>query len=60
MSEKTPGNGNTYSGPERRKGQRRSGKDRREMVRFEPEKTPRRSGKDRRVSNQDIWEKRDF
>lgn len=60
MSEDTPGNGTTYTGPERRKSQRRTGKDRREMVRFELEKDPRRSGKDRRVNDKDIWERRDF
>lgn len=63
MSEGKPDNENEkapYTGPERRKGERRSGKDRREMVRFEPEKEPRRSGKDRRKTHQDIWERRDF
>ena len=30
--------------------------DRREMIRFEPDKEPRRSGHDRRVS--EIWESR--
>ncbi|HKK14389.1 MAG TPA: hypothetical protein VKA14_06970 [Gammaproteobacteria bacterium] len=56
-----------YKGPEQRSGQeRRIGpKDRREMVRFEPEKpkADRRSGKDRRRLNnpaEDIWDKRDF
>ena len=32
----------------RRKGERRDGKDRREMIRFELDKDDRRSGKDRR------------
>lgn len=52
---------NTYNGPERRKGERRKLNDRREMMRFEPSKTPRRSGKDRRKSagKDDIWTGRD-
>ena len=57
----------TYEGPEKRSGEeRRTGpRDRREMVRFEPEKerADRRSGKDRRKANnkpKDIWDKRDF
>ncbi|MEJ2343952.1 MAG: hypothetical protein P8076_07000 [Gammaproteobacteria bacterium] len=54
-----PDNSESYSGPERRRGQRRKLNDRREMVRFEPDKTPRRSGKDRR-SDKDIWRHRDF
>jgi len=37
-----------HKGPEHRKGERRQGNDRREMIRFEPEKDDRRSGKDRR------------
>ena len=50
-----------YSGPERRKGERRKNPDRRTDIRFEPDKLPRRSGKDRRRSgNQDIWERRDI
>jgi len=32
---------------------RQAEKDRREMIRFELDKTPRRSGKDRRIS--DLW-----
>jgi len=39
---------------ERRKSQRRSGHDQRDMIRFELEKIDRRSGKDRRVSNA-LW-----
>lgn len=35
---------------DRRKKQRRSGKDKREMIRFELDKDDRRSGKDRRGS----------
>ena len=38
-----------YRGPDRRKtGERRKSNDRREMIRFEPDKTDRRCGKDRR------------
>lgn len=38
-----------YKGPERRKvADRRQGNERREMIRFEPDKDDRRSGKDRR------------
>jgi hypothetical protein len=38
-----------YRGPERRKvADRRQGHDRRDMIRFEPDKDDRRSGKDRR------------
>lgn len=38
-----------YLGPERRINvERRQGHDRREMIRFEPDKEDRRSGKDRR------------
>ncbi len=47
-----------YSGPERRKGQRRKGPhDRRELLRFEPDKAPRRSGQDRR-GPKSIWDGR--
>ena len=39
-----------YSGPERRVAERRQGpNERREMVRYEINKSPRRSGKDRRT-----------
>lgn len=38
-----------YQGPERRSGKdRRKGDERREEIRYEPEKEDRRSGKDRR------------
>ncbi len=47
-----------YTGPERRKQQRREKVDRREMVRFE-EKTDRRSGQDRRRPR-GLWKNRDF
>ena len=50
------GDGMKYVGPERRKNmERRQGHDRREMIRFEPDKEDRRSGKDRR--KQDGWGK---
>jgi hypothetical protein len=56
-----------YTGPERRSGrERRVGpKDRRDLVRFDPEnaKADRRSGVDRRKENrkpEDKWDDRDF
>lgn len=48
--------GEVYSGPERREEQRRTGEDRRDMIRFEPEKTDRRTGKDRRDHLQSGWD----
>jgi len=45
-----------YKGPDRRIEQRRKSEDRRDMLRFEPTKTPRRSGKDRRVKS--VWDDR--
>lgn len=59
MSSEESSEDEPYTGPERRKAQRRKSVDRRESVRFEPEKDPRRSGKDRRSSKQDLWDKRD-
>jgi hypothetical protein len=47
-----------YTGPERRKQQRRTHNDRREMVRFET-KADRRSGKERR-RGVGLWKDRDF
>lgn len=47
----------TYAGPERRKGERRKVNDRREMIRFEPDKEPRRKGKDRRKFS--VWDDRE-
>ena len=41
---------NQYTGIERRKGERRTGKDQREMIRFELDKEDRRSGDERRKS----------
>lgn len=45
-----------WNGEERRQGHRRSGSDRREMLRFEPEKDDRRRGKDRRKERQSGWD----
>lgn len=39
-----------YSGTDKRKNQRRTGKDQRDMIRFELDKEDRRSGNDRRSS----------
>lgn len=47
-------NWNPQTDMERRKGPRRTGHDRRDMVRFEPDKEDRRSGKDRR-GGPDFW-----
>ena len=47
--------GGSYRGPERRKGERRVGHDRREEIRFEPDKDDRRSGKDRRKMG--LWDR---
>ena len=49
-----------YSGPDRRQEERRKATDRRDMIRFEPEKDPRRSGTDRRQVLKDQWERRDI
>jgi hypothetical protein len=50
------GGGKPYDGPDRRRTteDRRQSADRREMIRFEPEKEDRRKGKDRRA---DSWGK---
>ncbi len=40
-----------FTGVDRRKGERRKKKDRRDMLRFELEKEPRRKGKDRRKNS---------
>ncbi len=42
-----------YTGPERRRGERRVNGDRREMIRFDLDRGERRSGKDRRCQNWD-------
>lgn len=49
--------GSAYTGPERRRAQRRVRVDRRTIVRFELDKAPRRSGTDRRssVGTGNIW-----
>jgi len=49
-----------YNGPERRLDSRRKSVDRRDMIRFEPEKDPRRSGNDRRKTGSDQWDRRDI
>lgn len=41
---------------ERRKGPRRSGEDRRDMIRFEPDKDDRRKGEDRREDHKSGWD----
>jgi hypothetical protein len=48
---------NNYTGPERRRGPRRKKTDRREEVRFEPEKKDRRGNAGRRKSDKDgdLW-----
>jgi hypothetical protein len=49
-----------YRGWEKRRAERRSQPDRRELIRWEPEKADRRSGKDRRRLNYgDLWAKVD-
>ena len=49
-------NDTSYRGPERRRAERRSGQDRRAMVRFEPGKVlERRSGQDRRKAGC-VWD----
>jgi len=45
----------TYTGPERRREQRRKNPDRREEIRFEPGKEDRRKNKGRRKTDGDIW-----
>ena len=47
--------GGSWRGPERRKGERRINGDRREEIRFEPQKDDRRSGKDRRKMG--LWDR---
>jgi hypothetical protein len=48
-----------HKGIERRNEQRRKKKDRRTLIRYEPEKSPRRSGQDRRRTTPDLWDRRD-
>lgn len=45
-----------WSGEERRTEHRRSGYDRRDMIRFEPDKADRRAGGDRRNDQKNGWE----
>ncbi len=48
--------GSIRSGKERRKQQRRSGEDRRDMIRFEPDKDDRRQIEDRRKDHHSVWD----
>ena len=48
-----------YIGPNRRSEHRRQEADRRQAIRFEPDKTPRRSGQDRRRQGKSIWDGRE-
>lgn len=43
-------------GKEQRRQQRRSGLERREMIRFDMTRIPRRSGKERREVSHDSWQ----
>ena len=52
MSDSTELQQGEYSGSDRRNSERRTGKDQREMIRFELDKEDRRSGHDRRQSNE--------
>lgn len=45
-----------YNQEERRRAQRRSGEERREMIRFELDKDDRRTGKDRRKDRRSGWD----
>lgn len=45
-----------WNGEERRQQHRRSGSDRRDMIRFEPDKDDRRDGGDRRKERQSGWD----
>lgn len=45
-----------WNGEERRKEHRRSGFERRDMIRFEPDKEDRRTGKERRKARQSGWD----
>lgn len=47
----------TYKGPERRHGQRRNVADRRQDIRFEPDRENRRKNSGRRKSDRLFWEK---
>ena len=45
-----------WNGEERRQEHRRSGSDRRDMIRFEPDKDDRRSGDERRKERHSGWD----
>jgi hypothetical protein len=49
-------NGQAWNGKERRREQRREGHDRRDMIRFEPEKDDRRTGQERRKNTKSGWD----
>jgi hypothetical protein len=53
----TMGNSNQYKGPERRREQRRKTADRREEIRFEPDKEDRRENAGRRQTDKErnLW-----
>lgn len=48
-----------YAGTERRLEQRRLSVDRREMIRYEIDRTPRRAGRDRRAPSS-VWDGREL
>ena len=47
----------TYKGPERRRTQRRQTGDRRQEIRFEPDREDRRKNDGRRKTDQRFWNK---
>ena len=47
----------TYKGPERRRDQRRKTSDRRQEIRFEPDRDDRRKNSGRRKTDQLFWNK---
>lgn len=49
---------NVHQGPDQRKEPRRKKNDRREEIRFEPDKDDRRQDPGRRKTDGDIWNKR--
>lgn len=49
-------NRQAWNGKERRREQRREGHDRRDMIRFEPEKDDRRTGQERRKNTKSGWD----
>ncbi len=48
--------GQAWNGEERRREHRRSGEDRRDMIRFEPDKEDRRSSGERRKERHSGWD----